>query len=110
MQLLVVGSNPLMRRLVWDVVAGVVAHLRACGNAAEAVAIQAGYHPEFVLTDADGIQAVPRIRQAYPASRIIVLADYDDADLRAQALAAGASHYVLKEDMFSLLGLMNARA
>jgi DNA-binding NarL/FixJ family response regulator len=108
MKLLVVGSNPLVRRMVLNVVADLASDIRECATAAEAIAAYAGDSPDFVLADADGMQAAPRLRDAYPEARVIVLGDYDDPDLRAQAFQAGASHYVLKDDMFSLIGLMQS--
>jgi CheY-like chemotaxis protein len=61
MKLLVVGSNPLVRRMVLNVVADLASDIRECASAAEAIA-------------------------AY----------------------AGASHYVLKDDMSLLIGLMQS--
>jgi CheY-like chemotaxis protein len=110
MKLLVVGSNPLMRRMVLNVVADLAPDIRECTTAEEAIAAYAGYSPDFVIADADGMQAAPRIRDAYPEARVIVLGDYDDPDLRAQAFQAGASRYVLKDDMFSLIGLIQSLA
>ena len=108
MKLLVVGSNPLVRRMVLNVVADLASDIRECASAAEAIAAYAGDSPDFVLADADGMQVARRIRDAHPEARVIVLGDYDDPDLRAQALRAGASRYVLKDDMFSLIGLMQS--
>ena len=54
------------------------------------------------------MQVARRIKNAHPEARVIVLGDYDDPDLRAQAFQAGASHYVLKDDMSLLIGLMQS--
>jgi DNA-binding NarL/FixJ family response regulator len=95
--------------MVLNVMADLASDIRECASAAEAIAAYAGDSPDFVLADADdGMQVARRIRDAHPEARVIVLGDYDDPDLRAQAFQAGASHYVLKDDMFSLIGLMQS--
>jgi len=94
--------------MVLNVVSDLASDIRECTTAEEAIAIHAGYRPDFVLADADGIEAAPRIGDAYPEARVIVLGDYDDLDLRSQAMKAGASHYILKDDMFSLIRLMQS--
>jgi CheY-like chemotaxis protein len=53
MKLLVVGSNPLVRRMVLNVVADLASDIRECASAAEAIAAYAGDSPDFVLADAN---------------------------------------------------------
>jgi hypothetical protein len=48
MKLLVVGSNPLVRRMVLNVVADLASDIRECAIAAEAIAAYAGDSPDFV--------------------------------------------------------------
>jgi DNA-binding NarL/FixJ family response regulator len=91
--IIVVVSNPLVRRMVLNVVADLASDIRECASAAEAIAAYAGDSPDFVLADADGMQVARRIKNAHPEARVIVLGDFDDPDLRAQAFQAGASHY-----------------
>ncbi|MCW2754288.1 MAG: domain S-box protein [Marmoricola sp.] len=57
--------------------------------------------PDLVLLDMamprmDGLQALPLIRDAVPAVRVIVLSGFNQATLETAALAAGADRYVVK--------------
>ncbi|MCW2856311.1 MAG: domain S-box protein [Marmoricola sp.] len=57
--------------------------------------------PDLVLLDMamprmDGLQALPLIREAVPAVRVIVLSGFNQATLETEALAAGADRYVVK--------------
>ena len=57
--------------------------------------------PDAVVLDigiggVDGIGVLPSLRAMLPSARIIVFTGHDDAQLRAQAMAAGASAWVLK--------------
>jgi DNA-binding NarL/FixJ family response regulator len=66
----------------------------------EAVALAASYRPEVVVIDIsmpgiDGIEATRRILAADPRVRVIVLTSYRDR--YAEAIAAGADRYLLKE-------------
>jgi DNA-binding NarL/FixJ family response regulator len=64
--------------------------------------------PDIVLLDIgmpilNGIEAAPRIRRASPQSGIIFLTQEDDSDIRAAALATGATAYLLKSTPVSEL-------
>jgi DNA-binding NarL/FixJ family response regulator len=50
------------------------------------------------------------IRQQHPGARVIIVTDYDDPDLRAEARALGAAAYVLKEDLKRLQQIIKAEA
>ena len=70
-------------------------------NGLEAVEKAAQVHPDVVLLDIgmplmNGIEAAPLILKASPTSRIIFLTQEHDEDIRAAALATGASAYLLK--------------
>ena len=47
----------------------------------------------------NGFEAATRIRQLSPESRIIILPENADQDLKTAALQAGAVAYVLKAEM-----------
>lgn len=63
---------------------------------------QAGLlQPDLVLLDMamprmDGLQALPLIRAAVPAARVVVLSGFNQATLEKEALEAGADRYVTK--------------
>ena len=60
-----------------------------------------GQNPDVVLTDinlpgVNGIQCVRRLKAALPTSQFLMLTVYEDSDHIFEALAAGASGYLLK--------------
>ena len=72
-------------------------------NGLEAVDKAARFHPTVVLMDIrmpelDGLQATRRILAADPAARILVLTTFDLDEYIYEALQAGASGFVLKDD------------
>lgn len=113
MNLLVIASNPLVLRMARSVLGHTVSHLRECCSLAEAVACYGSFHPDLVLTDSsltdgDGAQVTSALRNAHPEAHVVVLADYDNMEMRAAALAAGAERYMLKEDMLKLVRLIQS--
>jgi DNA-binding NarL/FixJ family response regulator len=69
----------------------------------DAVAQAAQHQPDLVLMDINlpginGIEATRRIRAARPATQVILLSTYSEADLPADARDVGALAYVHKED------------
>jgi len=73
------------------------------GNGLEAVAQAARFHPDVILMDIrmpelDGLEATRRILAADPSARILVLTTFDLDEYIYEALQAGASGFVLKDD------------
>jgi signal transduction histidine kinase len=72
-----------------------------CEDGAEAVAEAARLQPDLVLLDlelrgVDGLTALPKLREAAPAARVVVLSGYPAPRYAAEALAQGASSYLEK--------------
>jgi CheY-like chemotaxis protein len=51
---------------------------------------------DLAIDGIDGLGVLPTLRRVVPDARIIVFTGHDDARLREQAMAAGASAWVLK--------------
>ena len=82
-------------------------------SGAEAVRLARELMPDLTvmdiqLPDLNGIEAVTRIRQAYPESRVLMLTMFDDDQSVFAAIKAGAIGYVLKgsspEELLRSLG------
>ena len=72
-------------------------------NGLEAVEKTARFGPEVVLMDIrmpelDGLEATRRIAAADPAARVLILTTFDLDEYVYEALRAGASGFVLKDD------------
>lgn len=85
--------------------------IRIVGEAADgqlAIALASELQPDVIIIDIrmpnlGGIDAIPHLRQVAPGSKVIILTIYDDSASRAQALAAGASAFVAKQDQAEVL-------
>lgn len=71
-------------------------------DGAEAVALALRLRPDVVVMDVrmprqDGITATSEIRRLVAQTRVLVLTTFDDDDLVAAAVEAGASGYLLKD-------------
>lgn len=81
-------------------------NIEAIGSAsdgAEALVKLASLKPDIVLMDIqmpgmDGIQAAQRIKETYPAIKVIMLTTFHDYRNIHRSLQAGASGYLLKSD------------
>jgi len=68
-------------------------------NCIEAVA---ALQPDVILLDinmphCNGLEALPKLRQKAPNSRILILTMHDDAGYLRQALSAGSAGFILKQ-------------
>jgi two-component system, chemotaxis family, chemotaxis protein CheY len=112
---LIIEDSEKMRRMLKTVLAGSVATLWECRDGEDALAAYRAHHPDFVLMDIDmnamdGITATRQIRAVDPAAKVIMVTSYDQADLREAARNAGASGYVLKENLLELVPLLRSFA
>jgi DNA-binding NarL/FixJ family response regulator len=70
----------------------------------EAVEICAEHHPDVVLMDIvfkgpmDGIEATRRIKEANPATKVVIMTAHDDERLLVEAVEAGASGFLGKDE------------
>jgi two-component system, NarL family, nitrate/nitrite response regulator NarL len=113
-RLMLVDDHPLVRdglRARLDRTAGLQV-VGEAGTADEALTQARHCQPDLVLMDiglpgTNGIAATRQLRAALPHVRVLMLTMYDSAQTRREALAAGASGYLLKdspaEDIVSAL-------
>jgi len=114
MKLLIVDDNADTRRLIRTVVRKCSEDIIEGHNGLEAISSYALHRPDWVLMDIemqgmDGLTATKTIKHDFPEAKIIMVTMHDDARSRAAARAAGASGYVLKENLTELPSLLLAK-
>jgi CheY-like chemotaxis protein len=114
MRLLIVDDSPGIHRVIKSIVADLADEIFECTEGPQALAAYLACRPDVVLMDfamagVDGLAATRLIIQTDPAARIIMVTNYDVAELRDAAREAGACGFVLKENLFELRRLLQAR-
>ena len=112
-RVLIVDDSQPMRELVKMTLADFVEVVGECSDGAEALDAYTRLQPDWVLMDVamkdvDGIAATRQIVAAYTKAQVMIVTDYNEAELRRAAFAAGASRYVVKEDLLCILEFLTA--
>ena len=115
MTVLIVDDHAQVRQIIRSVIADLTTEIRESATAEEAIAACADQQPDWVLMDIqlpglDGLAAARLIVAAWPAVRVCIVTNFDDLALRADAGAAGASAYVVKENLLVLREVLNGPA
>ncbi|MCW2608423.1 MAG: two component transcriptional regulator, LuxR family [Frankiales bacterium] len=103
-RILLVDDHPVVRRGLTDLLNGVdgLEVVAAVDDGARAVAAVLEHAPDVVLMDlsmpeVDGTTATRRVLAAAPATRVVVLTSFAEAEQVTGALEAGAVGYLLKD-------------
>jgi CheY-like chemotaxis protein len=107
MKLLIVEDNERMRRTIKNIVEDLADELYECDDGADALAMYGLHRPDWVFMDirmgeVDGIAATRQILSSFPRAKIVIVTEYDDTELQADARQAGARGYVVKRRLFEL--------
>ena len=110
--ILIVDDSQPMRELIKMTLAGVAEIVGECSDGADALAAYERLRPDWILMDiemknVDGITATSQITTAYPEARIMIVTDYNDDSLQRAAFEAGASQYVVKENLLDILEILS---
>lgn len=113
MKVLIVDDNSEIRRMLRRVLADLSTDIAECAEGSEVLRAYTLQQPDWVLMDIemgllDGIAATRQIRASDPAAHILIVTSHDNPALRAAAQAAGASGYVLKENLMEIRQWLNA--
>ncbi len=114
MKILIVEDSEKMRQVIKSFVLSLAEEIHECADGAEALTAYEQLHPDWVLMDImmkgmDGLTATRQIKAFYPEARIVILTNYDDADLREAARGAGACEYVMKQNLLDVRRLLGSQ-
>jgi DNA-binding NarL/FixJ family response regulator len=103
-RVLIVDDHPLVRRGLTSLLngAGGMEVVGAAADGAEAVASVVDKRPDIVLMDVsmpgmDGLEAVRRLLQAVPGTRVVMLTSFSQRDVVIEAFDSGAVGFLLKD-------------
>ena len=107
MKILIVEDNQAMLQMIRRMVTDVADQISECNDGAAACELYSKLRPDWVLMDIEmgevnGLTATRQIKASYPEARVVIVTNYDDAQLRETARVAGACDYVLKENLLAL--------
>lgn len=111
MKFLIVEDNREMRRLIVQIVRKSNDSIFECEDGAQALSLYREHLPDWVLMDVqmaetDGITVTREITAAFPEAKIVIVTDYNSANLREAAKSAGAGEYVVKDNLIDLRRLL----
>ena len=107
MKVLIVDDNEQARRMIKQYLREPSYEFRECEDGAEAVSAYAEFLPDWVLMDwemkqVNGLSATRQVIASFPDAKVLIVTNYDEKDLRQAATDAGASGFVLKDDLLML--------
>jgi len=113
LKILIVDDHAALRRTVRQMWEGAHVVILEAASGEEAVALFAAEHPDWVIMDVrmpglGGLGATQAIRKFDPQARVIAMSQFTDADCVAAAERAGATQFVSKEHLFTLVQIIRS--
>jgi len=111
LKLLIVEDSEGFRSVIRSSLASLSPEIQECSDGDQALLLYMQNRPDVVLMDirmtrVNGLTATYIITAEDRNAKIIILTAFDDEDLREAARQAGASAYVLKDNLQSLAELI----
>jgi DNA-binding NarL/FixJ family response regulator len=111
-RVLVVDDHAVVREGIRHILEGepgfsVVAE---AGNGADALTLAVAHRPDVIVLDVtmpgeSGLRVAPRLREAAPEARVLIMSMHDNAEYVREGVRAGASGYLLKDSAAAELRL-----
>lgn len=101
---MIVDDNMEMRATLKSVVRDYATIVDECTDGSEVLQHYRASHPDFVLMDIamkkiDGIRATKMLLKEYPDAKVVMVSNYDDEEIKTEAMNAGSIGYVHKEHL-----------
>lgn len=113
MVLLIVEDNAEMRRMIRSLTADLADQTFECEDGAQALNAYRTLLPDWVTMDIrmkemDGLAATRFIRAFFPEANILIVTDYNDAEICEEARHAGARALIHKENLLQMRQYLGA--
>jgi len=102
--ILIAEDNPLMRQMICSMVKDLDSEIVECADGEAAFSLYEKHRPDWVLMDVsmrpvNGLSATREIIKHFPAAKIVIVTEHDDAETRRCAFEAGAMEFFGKSDL-----------
>jgi DNA-binding NarL/FixJ family response regulator len=106
-KLMIVDDHTGMRDMIRQLIAAPGDSVLECGSGDEALLLASEFKPDCVTMDISmpglsAFETTRRIRAVHPTARVIFVSSHDQPDYRRAAQEAGATGYVMKENLSEL--------
>lgn len=107
MKLMIVDGHEDMRKMIRQLVGAPGDSVVECSSGEEALQVAGDFKPDCVTMDVaihglSAFETARRIRAAHPSARVVFVSGRDQPDYRRIAHEAGATGYVMKENLSEL--------
>src|SRR5450756_918058 len=107
MKLMIIDDHDGMRSTIRQLIAAPGDNVVECGSGDEAVQMLVQFKPDCVTVDVSmpglcAFKTMRAIRESHPAARVICVTSHDQPDYRRAAYDAGASGFVVKDNLSDL--------
>lgn len=107
MKVMIVDDSPAMREMIKQSLKYSVDYFCEASDGGKAIEMYPKCRPDWVLMDiamenVDGITATTTIMKQFPDARIVIVTQYKEPRLAEAAKKAGASGFVLKDELSTL--------
>ena len=111
MKLLILVEAASLRRLIRKIVSGIADEIWEGEGSDKIPPASQNIKLDFVVIDIDspretGMSALAKLRTMFPATRIVAITSYDEADLQQSVQAAGADACLSRENLLQLTRLL----
>ena len=104
---MIVEDNKEMRDVIRLLVEDIATIVDECDDGSEVLHHYRSSHPDVVFMDIamkkiDGITATKMLRTEFPYAKVVMVSNYEDAEMKSEAAAAGSVAYVQKDNLIDL--------